>query len=145
MKLLVTGGAGYVGSVCAARLVEAGHEVVVVDDLSTGHADAVPDGCKFVEADIAEAAAMSVRTLTRRFTAEVGQSPIQWLAGVRIRHAQELLETTDHSIERIARQVGFSSPSAFRDQFRRATRVSPSEYRATFSGRPPYDNDEATR
>lgn len=56
MKLLVTGGAGYVGSVCAARLVEAGHDVVVVDDLSTGHADAVPDGCKFVEADIAEAA-----------------------------------------------------------------------------------------
>ncbi|RKT82382.1 UDP-glucose 4-epimerase [Saccharopolyspora antimicrobica] len=56
MKLLVTGGAGYVGSVCAARLVEAGHEVVVVDDLSTGHADAVPAGCKFVEADIAAAA-----------------------------------------------------------------------------------------
>ncbi|TDD53995.1 UDP-glucose 4-epimerase GalE [Saccharopolyspora elongata] len=56
MKLLVTGGAGYVGSVCAARLVEAGHEVVVVDDLSTGHADAVPDGCKFVEADISTAA-----------------------------------------------------------------------------------------
>ncbi|MFC7344041.1 UDP-glucose 4-epimerase GalE [Saccharopolyspora griseoalba] len=56
MKLLVTGGAGYVGSVCAARLVESGHEVVVVDDLSTGHADAVPDGCKFVQADIAEAA-----------------------------------------------------------------------------------------
>ncbi|NYI85803.1 UDP-glucose 4-epimerase [Saccharopolyspora hordei] len=41
---------------CAARLVEAGHEVVVVDDLSTGHADAVPDGCTFVEADIAAAA-----------------------------------------------------------------------------------------
>ncbi|MGW5641892.1 UDP-glucose 4-epimerase GalE [Saccharopolyspora sp. NPDC003752] len=56
MKLLVTGGAGYVGSVCAARLVEAGHEVVVVDDLSTGHADAIPDGCKFVEADISTAA-----------------------------------------------------------------------------------------
>jgi UDP-glucose 4-epimerase len=56
VKLLVTGGAGYVGSVCAARLLEAGHEVVVVDDLSTGHADAVPDGCKFVEADIADAA-----------------------------------------------------------------------------------------
>ncbi|RCW44008.1 UDP-galactose 4-epimerase [Halopolyspora algeriensis] len=56
MKLLVTGGAGYVGSVCAARLSEAGHEVVVVDDLSTGHADAVPDGCRFIEADLAEAA-----------------------------------------------------------------------------------------
>lgn len=56
MKLLVTGGAGYVGSVCAARLVEAGHEVVVVDDLSTGHADAVPDGCRLVQADLAEVA-----------------------------------------------------------------------------------------
>ena len=56
MKLLVTGGAGYVGSVCAARLLEFGHEVVVVDDLSTGHADAVPAGASFVRADIAESA-----------------------------------------------------------------------------------------
>jgi UDP-glucose 4-epimerase len=56
VKLLVTGGAGYVGSVCAARLVEAGHEVVVLDDLSTGHADAVPEGCRFVQADLADAA-----------------------------------------------------------------------------------------
>ncbi|MFI9006238.1 UDP-glucose 4-epimerase GalE [Actinosynnema sp. NPDC053489] len=55
MKLLVTGGAGYVGSVCAARLVESGHEVVVVDDLSTGHADAVPDGARLVEAGIDDA------------------------------------------------------------------------------------------
>jgi UDP-glucose 4-epimerase len=56
VKLLVTGGAGYVGSACSARLVEAGHEVVVVDDLSTGHADAVPDGCRLVQADVADAA-----------------------------------------------------------------------------------------
>jgi UDP-glucose 4-epimerase len=56
VKLLVTGGAGYVGSVCAARLVEFGHEVVVVDDLSTGHADAVPDGCRLVQADLADVA-----------------------------------------------------------------------------------------
>ncbi|WP_243789160.1 UDP-glucose 4-epimerase GalE [Saccharopolyspora gloriosae] len=56
MKLLVTGGAGYVGSVCAARLLENGHDVTVVDDLSTGHADAVPPGCTFVQADIAAAA-----------------------------------------------------------------------------------------
>jgi len=52
VKLLVTGGAGYVGSVCAARLVESGHEVVVLDDLSTGHADAVPDGARLVDANI---------------------------------------------------------------------------------------------
>ncbi|HEX4723650.1 MAG TPA: UDP-glucose 4-epimerase GalE [Pseudonocardiaceae bacterium] len=56
VRLLVTGGAGYAGSVCAARLIEAGHEVVVVDDLSTGHADAVPAGCRFVTGDIAEVA-----------------------------------------------------------------------------------------
>lgn len=56
MKLLVTGGAGYVGSVCAAVLVEEGHEVVVVDDLSTGNADAVPDGAEFVQADMVDAA-----------------------------------------------------------------------------------------
>ncbi|MEV0681574.1 UDP-glucose 4-epimerase GalE [Actinosynnema sp. NPDC050436] len=52
MKLLVTGGAGYVGSVCAARLVESGHEVVVLDDLSTGHADAVPEGARLIADDI---------------------------------------------------------------------------------------------
>ncbi len=56
MKLLVTGGAGYVGSVCAKVLLEQGHEVVVVDDLSTGNADAVPDGARFVQADMVDVA-----------------------------------------------------------------------------------------
>ncbi|TQF66269.1 UDP-glucose 4-epimerase GalE [Rhodococcus spelaei] len=56
MRLLVTGGAGYVGSVCATVLIERGHEVVVVDDLSTGNADAVPAGAEFVEGDVAELA-----------------------------------------------------------------------------------------
>lgn len=56
LKLVVTGGAGYVGSVCAARLVEAGHDVTVVDDLSTGHADAVHQGARFIEGDAAETA-----------------------------------------------------------------------------------------
>jgi len=40
MRLLVTGGAGYIGSVVSARPVADGHEVVVLDELSTGHADA---------------------------------------------------------------------------------------------------------
>lgn len=56
MKLLVTGGAGYIGSVCAARLVEAGNEVVVLDDLSTGYEDNVPDGASFVQARVHEVA-----------------------------------------------------------------------------------------
>jgi UDP-glucose 4-epimerase len=56
MQLLVTGGAGYVGSVVTARLVEAGHEVVVLDDCSTGHADAVPEGARLVRATLREAA-----------------------------------------------------------------------------------------
>ena len=52
MKLVVTGGAGYVGSVCAAILLEAGHEVIVVDDLSTGNRYAVPKAATFVEGRI---------------------------------------------------------------------------------------------
>jgi UDP-glucose 4-epimerase len=56
MKLLVTGGVGYIGSVVTARLLEAGHEVVVLDDLSTGHADAVPDGARLVRGTLREAA-----------------------------------------------------------------------------------------
>src|SRR5580693_5165581 len=57
MRLLVTGGAGYVGSVVAAQLLEAGHEVVVLDDLSTGHAGAVPPGAVFVRGTTRDEAA----------------------------------------------------------------------------------------
>jgi len=56
MRLLVTGGAGYIGSVVAAQLLEGGHEVVVLDDLTTGHADALPDGAGFVRASLLDTA-----------------------------------------------------------------------------------------
>jgi UDP-glucose 4-epimerase len=49
MKLLVTGGAGYIGSVVAALALREGHQVAVLDDLSTGHADAVPGGAAFTQ------------------------------------------------------------------------------------------------
>ncbi|MDT4902771.1 MAG: UDP-glucose 4-epimerase [Pseudonocardiales bacterium] len=53
MRVLVTGGAGYIGSVVTAQLLSEGHQVVVVDDLSTGHADAVPPGAEFHQLDVA--------------------------------------------------------------------------------------------
>src|SRR5215469_785749 len=57
MKFLVTGGAGYIGSVVTSLLLEAGHRVVVLDDLSTGHEIAVPDGAAFVRGRVHEKAA----------------------------------------------------------------------------------------
>ncbi|MFF3319241.1 UDP-glucose 4-epimerase GalE [Streptomyces sp. NPDC003035] len=57
MKYLVTGGAGYVGSTVAQHLLEAGHRVTVLDDLSTGFAEAVPAGAEFIEGRVQDAAA----------------------------------------------------------------------------------------
>ncbi|WP_040160865.1 UDP-glucose 4-epimerase GalE [Mobilicoccus massiliensis] len=55
MRLVVTGGAGYIGSVVTSQLLEAGHDVTVVDDLSTGHEDAIPEGARFVRCRIHDA------------------------------------------------------------------------------------------
>lgn len=52
MSILVAGGAGYIGSVTAELLLKEGHRVIVYDNLSRGHRDAVPSGAIFVEADI---------------------------------------------------------------------------------------------
>jgi UDP-glucose 4-epimerase len=52
MKVLVTGGAGYIGSVVASQLLEAGHETVVLDDFSKGHANAVPEGARQVQGNL---------------------------------------------------------------------------------------------
>ncbi|MFF7023827.1 UDP-glucose 4-epimerase GalE [Streptomyces klenkii] len=54
-KCLVTGGAGYVGSVVAAHLLAAGHTVTVLDDLSTGHRAAVPEGAAFIHGRVQDA------------------------------------------------------------------------------------------
>lgn len=59
MKILVTGGAGYIGSVTTTRLVEAGHSVVVLDNLYQGHRAAVHAAAHFVEADLADRAALA--------------------------------------------------------------------------------------
>ncbi|MFH8350048.1 GlxA family transcriptional regulator [Streptomyces sp. NPDC018045] len=83
-------------------------------------------------ADISTQAGVSTRTLIRRFSEQTGTTPLQWLHRARIRQAQHLLETTHHSIERIAAQVGFGSSTAFRDRFKRTVGVSPHTYRRSF-------------
>ncbi len=55
MRVLVAGGAGYIGSVVTAALLSDGHEVTVLDDLSTGHADAVPEGAALAEVSLHDA------------------------------------------------------------------------------------------
>ena len=68
-RILVTGGAGYVGSVSVEAFLAAGHDVVVLDDLSTGHRDAVPAGARLVVGDYGDQAATT--RLLRDFEAEV--------------------------------------------------------------------------
>ena len=59
MKLLVTGGAGYIGSIVAAQLLDAGHDVTVLDSLVRGHAAAVPEGVPLEQVDLLDAEAVN--------------------------------------------------------------------------------------
>jgi UDP-glucose 4-epimerase len=68
-NILVTGGAGYVGSVCCAELLRRGHAVTVVDDLSTGCRDAVASGAAFFQMDIGDQSAMQSLVSNIRFDA----------------------------------------------------------------------------
>ena len=86
--------------------------------------------------EIAARATMSTRTLNRRFREQTGTTPLRWLQRTRIRKAQRLLETTSHSVERIAGEVGFGSPTSFRDLFKNLVGTSPRDYRRTFGGSP---------
>jgi transcriptional regulator GlxA family with amidase domain len=81
-------------------------------------------------ADIARSAAVSSRTLNRRFADELGLTPSDWLTRARVRRAQHLLETTDWAIDRIARESGLGSPQNFRGRFGALVGTSPSRYRA---------------
>jgi transcriptional regulator GlxA family with amidase domain len=83
-------------------------------------------------AAIARRAAMSARSLSRHFRARVGTTPALWVARARVRRAQRVLETTDHSIERIAMEVGFGSATVLRAQFAEVVGTSPHLYRRQF-------------
>ncbi|GJF30596.1 AraC family transcriptional regulator [Kitasatospora sp. NE20-6] len=83
-------------------------------------------------ADFAAHAGMSRRTFTRRFRAEVGLSPGQWLTRQRVDLARELLESSDLPVDRIAERAGFGTDATLRTRLHAAIGVSPGTYRRTF-------------
>ena len=83
---------------------------------------------------IARRASMSTRTLSRRFREQVGTTPLQWVLTERVRRAQQLLESSDLSVERIATKVGFDSATNLRERFYRVVGTSPTAYRRAFGG-----------
>jgi transcriptional regulator GlxA family with amidase domain len=84
---------------------------------------------------LARRAAMSTRTLSRRFHEQMGTTPAQWVVRARVRRAQQLLETSDHAVERVASLSGFNSATTLRVQFQQVVGTSPRAYRRSFRGR----------
>ncbi|WP_309062734.1 helix-turn-helix domain-containing protein [Streptomyces sp.] len=82
--------------------------------------------------DMAARESMSVRTFTRRFREETGVSPGQWLTRQRVERARHLLESTDLSVDRVARDAGFGSAQSMRQHLQAALGVTPTAYRRTF-------------
>ncbi|REE97646.1 GlxA family transcriptional regulator [Thermomonospora umbrina] len=87
--------------------------------------------------DLAAQARVSVRTLTRRFQAETGISPLQWLLHQRIERARELLEATDLGMEQVARHSGLGTADSLRRHVLRRLGLTPTAYRAAFTRLPP--------
>lgn len=87
-------------------------------------------------AEMAAYGSMSVRTFTRRFREETGQTPGEWLIRQRVNRAAELLETTDLPIDRIAERAGLGSSASLRQHFKITYGLSPLAYRKAFAGEP---------
>ena len=81
---------------------------------------------------LARTANMSARTFARRFRAETGTTPHAWLTSQRVLRAEELLETSNRSVDWIADEVGFGTAAVLRHHFTKARSVSPQRYRRTF-------------
>ncbi|CAD5920202.1 MULTISPECIES: helix-turn-helix domain-containing protein [unclassified Streptomyces] len=86
--------------------------------------------------DLARQARMSSRHLGRHFKSATGTTPLQWLLVQRIRRAQELLETTDDTVDAIAAATGMGTATTLRRHFHRTVGVPPDAYRRTFRTRP---------
>ncbi len=89
-------------------------------------------GHKYTLDELAESVMMTRRTFTRKFNKATGMAFGEWLAVERLNLAQDLLESTDLSIEQIVAQTGFSSVLAFRDKFKERYVVTPNRWRKTF-------------
>jgi AraC-like DNA-binding protein len=87
-------------------------------------------------AEVAAEVGVSRAALARRFTALVGEPPIAYLAGLRIALAADLLRGTDHTVDTIARKVGYANAFALSVAFKRLRGVRPSDHRATAPGPP---------
>lgn len=85
---------------------------------------------------LADAAHMSRRNFTRRFREATGTTVARWVVNARLARAQQLLETTDLPVERIATEVGFRAALSLRQNFSELFGTTPSAYRRTFSSRP---------
>jgi transcriptional regulator GlxA family with amidase domain len=83
-------------------------------------------------AEMACHANVSPRTFARRFRAETGTTPLQWLLSRRVLEARRLLEESDLPVETVALRAGFGNAASLRDHFRRATATTPTAYRRTF-------------
>ncbi|MFI7639539.1 GlxA family transcriptional regulator [Nonomuraea sp. NPDC049400] len=84
-------------------------------------------------ADLAGHAKVSVRTLTRRFHAETGLSPLQWLLHRRVDRARELLETTELPMDQVAGKSGLGSADSLRKHLVSRVGLTPTAYRASFT------------
>lgn len=104
-----------------------GHPLAELFDWVSGRLDQV-----ITVEDLARRANVSSRHLARLFRAVTGTTPLQWLHAQRIRRAQELLEETDDSVERIAEASGMGTATTLRRHFHRTVGVPPDTYRRTF-------------
>ncbi len=82
---------------------------------------------------LAGAAHMSRRTFSRRFREATGTTVSKWVANARLARAQQLLETTELPVERIATEVGFRTALSLRQNFSEQFGTTPTEYRRNFS------------
>lgn len=109
---------------------------------NVGHDDAVIRKCQetaaqhydrpYILAELVEASGLPKRTFDRRFRAATGYSPLGYLQALRIEEAKQMLETTEQSIDAVARQVGYEDLASFRRLFGRMTAMTPGAYRRKF-------------